>query len=306
MATTSLTSTLWRKIQGTVKFQEPLDDKTSFRLGGPAEVFIVPRTMVDIKTILNLCSQEGLPMLILGNGTNLLVKDKGFCGVVVSLREHFNQLKFIGATNGAVRIEVGAGLGLPYLLDLSIKEGWSGLEFVAGLPGSVGGGVVMNAGLPDRTLGQLIQKVILLSRLGRVYQLKGDSLTFSYRSSNIPPGDIVLAAEIALQERDKQEIKKEVHSYYQKRKTTQPLGTFNAGCIFKNPPGDSAGRIINSLGLKGFTIGRAQISPIHANFIINLGGATAAQVIEVIDYVRPRVLNELGINLELEVQILGD
>ena len=306
MATTSLTSSLWGEIKCPVKFRKPLQDKTYFGLGGPAEVFIVPRTTEDLKAISILCSREGLPIYILGNGTNVLVKDRGISGVVVSLREHFNQLKFLGESRREVRLQVEAGLGISSLLGLSIREGLSGLEFAAGLPGSLGGGVMMNAGLTDKTIGHLINEVTLMNREGNVYQLTRDELVFNYRSTNIPPGDIVLAAEISLRKGDRQEIKNEVYRYYQRRKTTQPLRTLNAGCIFKNPPGDSAGRIIDSLGLKGFTIGRAQISLIHANFIINQGGATAAQVIGLIDYIRSRVLDELGINLELEIQILGD
>jgi UDP-N-acetylmuramate dehydrogenase len=297
---------VWKKIEAPVKFREPLQNKTSFGLGGPAEVFIAPRTIEDIRTILSICSQEGLPVFILGNGTNLLVKDAGIKGVVVSLREYFNQLKVLWQSEGAVRLRVGAGLRISSLLGLSIKEGWSGLEFVAGLPGSVGGAVMMNAGLPDKTIGHLIKESTLINKNGDLYKMTEEELAFSYRSSNIPPGDIVLAAEIILEQGDRSDIKKEVYRFYHKRKTTQPLRTLNAGCIFKNPPGDSAGRIIDSLGLKGFTMGKAQISPIHANFVVNQGGATASQVLALIDYIRNRVFNDLGVNLELEIQILGD
>jgi UDP-N-acetylmuramate dehydrogenase len=293
------------EIKGTVRLREPLWNKTSFRIGGPAEIFIQPQDISDLQTVLYFCSGEEIPVSILGNGTNLLIRDGGIRGVVISLKDSFNRLRFLGVNKGIVNIQVGAGLGLPQLLYRCIEEGWKGLEFAAGLPGGVGGAVVMNAGLKDKGVGELIEEVIIMDKAGQVEHLSRSELQFSYRKSNIPPDYIILGVKMLLEIGNQSEIKQEIERYYQKRKVTQPLNSYSAGCIFKNPPGDSAGRIIDSLGLKGFTIGKAQISPIHANFIVNQGGATATQIIELMEYVRSKVLEELGLDLEPEIQIWG-
>jgi len=288
-----------------VRWEEPLQARTSFRIGGPAKIYIQPRETTELRAIVQICHQEEIPVYILGKGTNLLVSDRGIEGVVIHLKEGFDQLKVLEEGSQLVRLEVGSSLSISQLLYRSIREGWSGLEFAAGIPGSLGGAIIMNAGIPDRTIGDLIDEVRLMDRRGEIYTLSRADLQFTYRGSNIPAGHIILGAKITLGRRESGLIQQEVERYHQKRRATQPLYHYSAGCIFKNPPGDSAGRLIDSLGLKGLSVGDAQISHIHANFIINKGSATATQVITLMERIKALVAYSYGINLEPEIDIWG-
>ncbi|HBT48130.1 MAG TPA: UDP-N-acetylenolpyruvoylglucosamine reductase [Peptococcaceae bacterium] len=296
-----LAAELQGRIKGRVLAEEPLAGHTTIRIGGPAELLALPGDRTDLEICLDFARQKGLPLFVLGKGSNLLVRDEGVRGLVIK-------------TAGLNRLEVGGntvwaegGVPLPRLLAEARRRGLAGLEFAAGIPASLGGAVVMNAGTPEGSIGSLVQKVEVLDRQGRTYALRGEELEFDYRKSKLKgAGLVVVAAALALKIGDGKQIAEAIARNVALRRRKQPLNWPNAGSIFKNPPGHYAGWLIEQVGAKGWRQGDAEVSTLHANFIINRGRATASDVLQLMARIRQAVLDRFGIFLETEIEIWGE
>ncbi len=284
-----------------VEFDVPMKMKTSFRVGGPADALAMPKDAEELQRLIRYIKEKGLLSFILGRGTNLLVLDGGIRGVVVDIKG-LNKLE----VRDVGFIHSGAGVPLPKLVYFAMDNSLTGLEFASGIPGSVGGAVVMNAGAAEGEMKDVVESVTLMNEDGDIKEVKRDALCFSYRNLSLPKGSIVLAAAFKLKFGEKEAIKERIHSLMQARKTKQPLDQPNAGCIFKNPPTGSAGRIIDEAGLKGLQFGGARVSDLHANFIVNNGNATAKDILSLVDDVMEKVYEKRGIALEPEIKIVGE
>lgn len=299
----------WReKIQalvyGAALFDEPMSRHTSLGVGGLADALVFPRGKEELRNTLAYLVQAGLPYLPLGYGTNLIVRDGGYRGVIVGLK---NLKRLVVEQEGDKTVfRAEAGVPLAVLLDKSLREGLAGLEFCAGMPGSVGGAVRMNAGAYGCEIKDVVRKVVFLTKAAEIIKRSREELNFSYRALEISPQDIVIEAAFYLRSANEEESRPLVEKILAQRKEKHPLTYRNAGSVFKNPEGAPAGRIIEELGLKGICRGGAQISEKHGNFIVNLGGAKAADVLGLIDLVKAKVLEEKGISLETEVCIVGE
>lgn len=295
--------------KGMVLFDEPMSKHTSFRIGGPAEVIVFPGDEAELSKIIRLARAKGVPLFMLGEGTNLLVRDKGIKGIVVSLSSNsagdcFRSIVRIKEDASQVFIYAGAGVTLTRLLKYTVQKGLSGLEFAAGIPGSLGGAIVMNAGSYGREMGDLLESVRIVDRNGDYADLPAKEIDFRYRSTHIP-GMAVTGAVLNLQRGDMEKIETTIKENLLRKRETQPAGRPNAGSIFKNPEGMEAWKLIDSVGMRGASIGKASVSERHANFIVNDGGAKAADVLSLIRLIGSKIENELGVTMELEVRIVG-
>ncbi|MBI4632941.1 MAG: UDP-N-acetylmuramate dehydrogenase [Deltaproteobacteria bacterium] len=289
---------------GKVVFDESLDRYTSMGVGGRTDIMIFPENTEEvIKTVAYLRERE-IPFLPVGNWTNLIVMDSGYRGAVISLKGLRN-IEMSEKSRGAVSLRAEAGASLSELVALSLREALTGMEFCTGIPGSVGGAVRMNAGAHGREIKDVLETIRLITRGGEPLEMKRESLTFAYRSLDLPEDSIITGASFLLKKGEKTAVEEQVAGILQARREKHPLEYRNAGSIFKNPPGIPAGRIIEELGLKGVRIGDAQISEKHANFIVNLGHAKAVDIVALIDLVIKKVKGERGIDLEPEVRIIG-
>jgi UDP-N-acetylmuramate dehydrogenase len=275
--------------------EEPLSKHTTIGVGGPAEILARPASVSDLVCVLDVAKDNALPIRILGAGSNLLVSERGVRGIVIHTKA-LDNVRFDGR-----EVTVGAGVHFPTLVRQTAARGLRGLEAGVGIPGSVGGVLTMNAGAYDFSIGRSLASVTAASPNKGLLELGRDEIDFRYRSSSFGPGLIVVAAKLLLELDDPDTIKREIEGFMKHRKETQPVGVKSAGCIFKNPQGDSAGRLLDELGLKGFRIGGARISEVHANFIVHDGTATAADVAALIDAVRARVREAVSVELEQEV-----
>lgn len=287
------------KISGPVRTGETLSRYTSFRIGGPADLYVEPATTDELVVVLATLRQEGIPCFVLGSGTNLLVSDSGYRGAVLRLGGQFCQY----AINGLV-VNAGAAVNLAMLANDACRRGLAGLEFAAGIPGSVGGALVMNAGAHGGAISDCLREAVLLDRSLALHTLASDALGLSYRQSSLPSDSIVCSVSLLLQPGDPVILERMRRQHLAFRRDRQPRQP-NAGSIFKNPPGDGAGRLIEAAGLKGRRVGGAMISPQHANFFVNCGEATARDVFSLIDMTREEVANRFGVMLELEIRLLG-
>jgi len=289
--------------EGHVKFNEPLSPYTSLKIGGPAEALVFPESIEEVVALVKRTA-AATPIFILGAGSNLLILEGGIEGVVIHLG-HLSQ----GVLTSDTTFYAEAGLSFPRLSTYVEKQGLSGLEFAAGIPGTVGGAIAMNAGIPGEETAAILKEVTLIGHEGDITTLPREAIPFSYRNAGLPQGAIVLSAEFRLQKAALREIEKKRFDLLRRRRATQPLSYPNAGSIFKNPKTDggkpSAGALIENVGLKGHQVGGAQISERHGNFIINLGNATATDVMALIQLAQERVLLETGILLETEIKIVG-
>lgn len=285
-------------VRGTITYQASLQDYTSFRIGGPADALVEPVDVEDLCRVVAQARAERIPVFVVG-GTNVLVRDGGIRGIVVSLR----QLKTIRQEPGHVLYADG-GVGMPTLIGYAIRRSLSGLEWGAGIPGTVAGCVVMNAGTRLGEMKDSVKAVRMVDPRGRVVDIPAADIPFSYRKAHLPRG-IVAGVWLQLRPGAHDQIERTVKDYLQYRKDTQPLTWPSAGCVFKNPPQDSAGRLVDAAGLKGARIGDAQVSDKHANFMVNLGQARAADVLALIRKVRAAVKKQSGVTLELELKVVG-
>jgi UDP-N-acetylmuramate dehydrogenase len=286
-------------LKGEVRFQAPLKEWTSFRIGGPADVLVVPHDVDDLCRLLRQANAAKLPIFVIG-GTNVLVRDGGIRGIVLSL----SKLKGITDEPNAVVYAEG-GVTMPVLLQHSISRSLSGLEWAAGIPGTVAGCVVMNAGTRPGEMKDAVKAVRIASLSGSLKDVPASAIPFSYRRGRVPRG-IVAGVWLQLVPGVKTRIQTIVKDYLHYRKGTQPLTVPNAGCAFKNPKPEAAGQLIEAAGLKGFRIGDAQVSTKHANFIVNLGDARADDVMELIKRVGRTVEEKTGVKLQLELKIVGE
>ncbi len=285
-----------------VRFDAPLSRHTSLRVGGPADALAAPRDRAELVRLLDLCARHRVPHLVLGGGFNTLVRDGGVDGVVIQSAK----LRRIEARPGPC-VFAEAGVSHSQLTNFCIAEGLSGLEFGAGIPGTLGGWLAMNAGIPEREIGDAVREVEVASPTGaQTRRLAREHLEFRYRAlRGLAPGSVILSALLAVVASEPAEVRSEVARLLARRAAAQPLDVPSCGSVFKNPSGDYAGRLIEAVGLKGERVGGAEISPVHANFIANRGGARAADVLALIETARERVAKEFGVELEPEVRILG-
>ena len=288
-------------IEGRVLFDAPMKQFTSMKVGGPADSLFFPKGEDDLKNLVRTARRKNIPFFILGKGTNLVVKDKGVRGWVISLTQGMKKFRLQGDV-----VEAEAGLPLQRLVQWTVQKGLTGLEPFFGIPGTVGGGLAMNAGAWGAELKDVLLSISLMKEDGEVVERPRQTLKFSYRGLSLPPSWIILKGRFQLKKGKKEEILKRVKSYSERRKKTQPLDYPSAGSIFRNPKEGPAGRWIEDLGLKGFRMGQAMISDKHANFIINLGKATAEEVIDLMEMVERKIYEEKGISLEREVKVVGE
>ena len=293
--------TLSGAISAEVRLDERLSRHTSYRIGGPAALYVAPRTYEALKRTLAVLSDEAVPWVILGRGSNLLVSDAGYEGCAISLAGEFSRVRVgEGAT-----ITAGAGAALSQLVSTAMKEGLSGLECCAGIPGSVGGDVSMAAGSRRPWIGRRVRDLVVLRPDGTMHRYAGSDVEWGYRSTSLPTTEIILEATFELVPSTKEAVTADMEERLRERRASQPLGAPSCGSVFRNPPDGSAGALIESCGLKGASLGAAQISPEHANFIVNRGGATAADVIGLIARAHDEVLRRHGVDLACEVKLLG-
>ncbi|HEX2056239.1 MAG TPA: UDP-N-acetylmuramate dehydrogenase [Nitrospiraceae bacterium] len=285
-------------VRGTSLFNEPLQKHTSFKIGGPADVLVEPADVEDVARLLKQATADRVPVFVLG-GTNLLIRDGGIRGVVMSL----SRLRAIREEPGHVLYAEG-GVGMPTLIGYAVRRGLAGLEWGAGIPGTVAGCVVMNAGTRLGEMKDAVKGVRLVTPKGHVMDLDASDIVFEYRHAKLPRG-VVVGVWLQLRPGERAAIEKTVKDYLQYRKDTQPLALPSAGCVFRNPPRDSAGRLVEKAGLKGARIGDAQVSDKHANFMVNLGAARASDVLELIKKVRREVRHQTGVSLDLELKVVG-
>ena len=276
---------------------------TSLRVGGPVSCLLRPLDLAGLQTAVQVLNQNHYPYFILGRGTNLLVQDAGIKAVAISLEEGFSQVKCMDPSG---RVQAGAGLRLSRLLRFCLQQRLSGLEFIAGIPGSVGGALRMNAGTHAGEMADVCEALHLLLSDTALVRLARSQLSFSYRRLELPPASVVVEAEFLLTPSSREQIRQRIRALLKVRKEKQPWRLPSAGSVFKNPPGDFAGRLIEAVGLKGVRLGDAQISPKHANFIVNRGQARSRDILALIQLARDRVSQEFGVQLELEIEVLGN
>ncbi|MCQ4772623.1 UDP-N-acetylmuramate dehydrogenase [Lacrimispora saccharolytica] len=281
--------------------EEPMKKHTTFRIGGPAEYLILPQTTEEIADVIKLCRQEEIPWYIVGNGSNLLVADEGVRGVVIQLLRNFNQIQVEGC-----QIRMQAGAQNAAVAKRALDASLTGFEFAAGIPGTIGGAVVMNAGAYGGEMKDILKEVTVLDPNGMIRTIPAEELELGYRTSIIArKGYVVLEAVIVLKTGDPKEIKAAMDELKEKRVTKQPLEYPSAGSTFKRPEGYFAGKLIMDAGLRGFSVGGAQISEKHCGFVINKGNATAKDVTELMDETKKIVMEKFGVALEPEVKRLG-
>ena len=286
-------------LRGKVTFGAPLDAYTSFKIGGPADVLVEPADVEDVRRLVVQARGADVPVFVVG-GTNLLIRDGGIRGIVVSL----SRLRSIREEPGAVLYAEG-GVGMPTLIGYAIRRSLGGLEWAAGIPGTVGGCLVMNAGTRLGEMKDAVKAVRLITMNGDIRDLPAASIHFHYRRARLPKS-IVVGVWLQLQPGVRADIARVVKDYLHYRKDTQPLAMPSAGCVFKNPPRDSAGRLLEAAGLKGMRVGDAEVSTKHGNFIVNRGHASAADVITLIQKVRRTIKKKAGVRLDLELKIVGE
>ena len=281
---------------------EPMRKHTTVRIGGPADFYLCPHSAKEIQKAVAICREEELPYFILGNGSNLLVSDQGYRGVVIQLWKNVSDILVEGC-----RIRAKAGASLAKIAGEALEEGLTGMEFAAGIPGTLGGAVVMNAGAYGGEMKDILQEALVMDEQGEIFTLKKEELHLGYRTSIIKEkGYIVLAAALELKPGDRKEIKEKMDELKQRRVEKQPLDMPSAGSTFKRPEGYFAGKLIMDAGLRGFSVGGAQISEKHCGFVVNTGKATANDVLTLIREVQKRVRDKFGVELETEVKFLGE
>lgn len=285
-----------------VAFDVPLSRHTSLRIGGPADAMATPADRAELGRLLALCSEHGLPVRVLGAGFNVLVSDAGLAGVVLRLKK-LRRIERVA--DDAIAAEAGASHAT--ITNYCLEHGLSGLEFGAGIPGTLGGWLAMNAGIGVRELKDVVRSVTWMNARGQLAEpVARADLDFRYRElAGLPPKAVLVAAELAVTPIDRATVKAEIDRLLAHRTETQPTDIPSCGSVFRNPPGDYAGRLIEAAGLKGTREGGAEISTVHANFIVNHGGASAKDVLALVERARTKVRETTGVELETEVQLIG-
>jgi UDP-N-acetylmuramate dehydrogenase len=288
-----------------VKTAEPLARYTSMKIGGPADYFIEAHTDAALVSVLRSLNQRAMSFYLLGNGSNVLISDRGVRGAVIRLAGEFRKIEWQEET-ARVHVHVGAAYAVTQLVREAARKGYAGLEFAEGIPGSVGGALFMNAGAYGFEFERVADQIEGVTSQGQPIRLSRGEMTFSYRDSHLPPGTIVTRVRMQLPKGEPAAVGSKLYELVRRRKASQPFGYPNSGSMFRNPPGDYAGRLIEAAGLKGKRIGQSQISERHANFIVNLGGAKAADVLQLTELARAEVRRQFGVELVLEVKLIGE
>jgi UDP-N-acetylmuramate dehydrogenase len=300
------TNEIDKLIPGRVLREVPLSRFTSFKIGGPADMVVEPAGRYDLSRLLIYLDDEKIPRVILGAGTNVLFHDAGFRGVVVRTNS-FNRMDFQSDGLELATVTVAAGVPLPRLVNRAAEFGWTGLEDLWGIPGAFGGAVVTNAGAGEVSMSDSLVTIRLLSDRGEPANLNKQDFSSGYRSIEIPPGSVVVEGILQLARDRSEAIEARMAAARERRQNKQPSGVASAGCVFKNPsPEIPAGLIIDRLGFKGMSAGDAQVSDVHANFIVNRGKARATDVLELVEKIRERVKEEEGLELELEIRVIEE
>ena len=291
----------------------PMARYTSLRVGGLADLLLMPADLAVVRAIVAYATAQSVPLTWIGNGSNLIVRSGGIRGLVVSLHDALRHVSaWIPSREPAmhpsdlVHVRVGAGVPLTRVLHLAVRDGLKGLSFAVGIPGTLGGAVVMNAGTELGAIWDVVERVRLMLSSGAMVDVRPGEVQVGYRFAALPEHGVVLGATLRAERANPLDVREEVRQLYRCRRERQPLSYPNAGSIFRNPPGEHAGLLIDQLGLKGYRIGDAQVSPTHANFIVNCGQASVLDVLALIDYVKCQVLRHTGILLEEEVRIVGE
>jgi len=287
---------------GLVRLGEPLHLHTSWRIGGPADFFVEPGSLQELQRAVSYAHGKGLPLTVIGAGSNVLVSDRGIRGMVIKIGSGLARVTVRGQI-----IEAEAGARLSMVAAAARDNGLGGFEFAAGIPGTVGGAIVMNAGANGLAVGELVTRITVMGPGGELLEKAREELRFGYRSSSLQQDPaVVAAASFCCYPRNVDLIRQDMENYLALRRDHQPLASASAGSVFKNPAGKSAGWLIDNAGGKGLRVGNARVSEQHANFIVNLGSATARDVLALIEKVRALVLQRFGVKLELEVRFLGE
>ncbi|MDR5694109.1 MAG: UDP-N-acetylmuramate dehydrogenase [Armatimonadota bacterium] len=291
-----------RAIARDVRRDEPLSRHVSFHIGGPADLLVIPQSLEELRRVMAfLYKKVEIPVVVLGRGSNVLISDQGVRGVVVKVGRGVDAIAFSGTS-----VVAEAGAFLPTLANQAASRGLSGLEFCAGIPASLGGAVVMNAGAHGHCIAEVVRRVHLITPSGEEV-VEAESLGFGYRRSVLQEKKaVVVMAELELDASTPEEVRARTERWLRQRNATQPIGPPSSGCIFRNPPGDHAGRLIDLAGAKGLQIGGARVSEVHANYILNVGGATASDVLALMEEIIRLVRNQFGVVLEPEIKLVGD
>ena len=298
----NLLSALKAKQPGQVLVQEPMSQHTSFHIGGPADILVIPSSVQGLLQVLELARTWQVPVTVIGNGTNLLVRDKGIRGLIIKLGNAIKEWQVESS-----RITFSSGLSLAMAAHVALDAGLTGMEFAAGIPGSVGGAIYMNAGAYGGEMKNIVTEVTVLDRQGQTRIIPAGEMCFGYRSSAIQGTEnLILAATVQLQPGDPEKITAKMADLAARRRDKHPLELPSAGSTFKRPVGNFAGTLIDKAGLKGFSVGDAQVSVKHAGFIVNTGHASCADVLQLITAVQEKVFASAGVHLEPEVLIIGE
>ncbi len=285
-----------------IKQDEMMDKHTSFKIGGPADFFVTPKNVKELCLLILALNKEGVPYFVTGNGSNLLVRETGIRGVVIKLLENFNEISING---DSIRAEAGALLSR--VAKTALENGLAGFEFASGIPGTLGGAVVMNAGAYGGEIKDVVVKTEYIGKDGMINELTGDMHEFGYRKSILQQNSgIVIASTLKLERCDKEIIKAKMDDFNSRRREKQPLWMPSAGSVFRRPEGYFAGKLIDDCGLRGKSIGGAQVSKLHCGFIVNTGNATAQDVLELISLIQDNVKEKYDVDLETEIKILGE
>ncbi len=291
-----------QRFKGKVLFNVPMGEYTSMKIGGPADVMAFPQDEGDLKDILAFAEAKGFPFYILGGGTNLLVRDGGIRSIVINMSEGFKDIVWKDETNASV----GAGVRLAELLFQCRERGLTGFEFASGIPGTIGGAVTMNAGAYGGEMKDCVEGVEVIGKKGVKNFIPKKDLAFGYRKAEVPKGAVVTRAHMRFTKSTPDAVKEKIRDLKERRKSTAHITFPNAGSIFRNPENKSAGRLIEEAGLKGERSGDAQISEVHANYIVNLGAAKAKDVLSLMALIRDRVYSQKGVVLEPEIKVIGE
>jgi len=290
--------------EGEIKFMEPMSSHTSLRIGGNADIYALPADIPSLIGILINLKNNGIPFFALGGGTNILVRDNGIEGAVISLKS-FKNITKIKEDGDSVIIYAGSGVLLQRFVNYCKENGYKGIEELAGIPGTIGGAIYGNAGSFGLEIKDVLYSIDIMNEAGLIKRFTPDSLNFGYRTSGISSGNIIIGAEIKLKKGDKKEIAEKIGDFLKIKKEKQPIWEPSAGCVFKNPPGLYAGRLIEEAGCKGLRVGDVEVSNLHANFFINKGRAKADDFLKLMEIVLYRVKRKTGIILEPEIKIIG-
>lgn len=289
---------------GELRFMEPMRNHLSLKIGGPADIFIMPHNSSSLKNLLIALKQEEIPYFPLGGGTNVLIKDGGIEGAVISLKA-LNSIEVLSEDDEYVYLHGEAGIPLQKLVAFSREHGYAGLEWLVGIPGLLGGAICGNAGAFGSEIKDILSSVWLLDANGTLNRFREEDIHFGYRTSSISIKEIIVAGELRLKKDTKEALSSRIEQFMREKRERQPLSEPSVGCVFKNPPGLSAGKLIEETGCKGKSIGDIEVSRVHANFFINRGQGTASDFLQLMGEVAQQVTKHFGVVLEPEIKIVG-